>query len=256
MYVNGCLWGNIYSTPGLAESWVNTADKGAIATLATSSGGIPLYLDRFATDFFEKGFQNDAFINLSIGKIHQEAIRQFYSQFNPAVYKEYNGINYSIITATQLILQGDPSIKLFDVDSYDLALLENSISASTPSGDDIFVFDDTLQFTIPIVNYGLAYDDSTCITIEKVTSTGNIILDNVCFDPVYNRDEVTFYLTNHQLEFGTNEYQITVSSQSSLTDKDLSNNSQLVKVLTSDEGFLLLYPSESDTVYELSLIHI
>jgi len=248
MYVNGCQWGDIYGYPALAESWVNTADKGAIATLASSHGGIPEYLDRFSTYFFQKGFQDKDFINQSLGKIHQEAVKTFYSQFDPTLHDDSYNIYYSVITSKQLILQGDPAIKLFDVSSYDLALLENTIIASSPNKESVFVEDDTLQLTIPIVNYGLAYDDSSCVSIRKVTETENILLDSLCFAPVYNRDTVVVYLTNHQLAFGSNEYLLSVSSQSSEADADISNNDLSINVIASAEGFSLLSPAMDDTL--------
>jgi len=248
MYVNGCQWGDIYGYPALAESWVNTADKGAIATLASSHGGIPEYLDRFSTYFFQKGFQDKSFINLSLGKLHQETVKTFYAQFDPSLHDTHSNIYYSIITSKQLILQGDPAIKLFDVSSYDLALLENTISASSPSNESVFVEDDTLQLTIPIVNYGLAYDDSSCISIRKVTEAGDILLDSLCFAPVYHRDTVVVYLTNHQLEFGSNEYLLSVNSQSSDEDADISNDDLVINVTASAEGFSLLSPTMGDTL--------
>jgi hypothetical protein len=102
--VNGCAAGSIfYSTQALSSDWIFAPESGAVLFLAHTFNGPSIALRRY-TDIFYEVLADSAFSTKPFGIIQQEAIRRNLSR-NPGIPDS--------ITVQQMVLHGDPAIRIF-----------------------------------------------------------------------------------------------------------------------------------------------
>ncbi|MGA0557439.1 C25 family cysteine peptidase [Larkinella sp. VNQ87] len=120
MFFNGCGIGNIFfgSTGNLSTDWMLTPDKGAIAILAHSGSGLSGPLESYTRQFYQTLFADSALWNKPIGLIQQETTRRVL-----AIYQS----TYDIANAHQMVLQGDPVLRLFPVQKPDFSLSSSEV---------------------------------------------------------------------------------------------------------------------------------
>ncbi|MFK7899739.1 MAG: C25 family cysteine peptidase [Cyclobacteriaceae bacterium] len=255
LIVNGCLWGQIFNTPRQAEGWVNTPEKGAIATLTHAGYGIPNFLDNYSELFHEYAYENASYINQSIGEIQEQVVIDFNRIYRPVggVDPGFSDDELRIADANrqQMILQGDPAIKLFALKKPDYAINAKNIIVSTEK-EKISISDDSLIFTIPVINYGLATTDNIMISITKKSDSGDMTYPTSNLSPIFYKDTLTIIVEAHQLTFGENIFEIVISNAIN-EDSDTTSNLATVTVLASDNGFDLLSPENTDTLFTTSL---
>ncbi|MCF0038766.1 putative type IX secretion system sortase PorU2 [Dyadobacter fanqingshengii] len=105
--INGCAAGSIfYSTKTLSSDWIFSPNKGAVLFLAHTFNGLSTDLKKYTESFYEV-LAVSSFTNESFGVIQNEAIRR-----NLAKHKNIT----AIITAQQMLLHGDPAIRIFPKD--------------------------------------------------------------------------------------------------------------------------------------------
>ncbi|MCF2490003.1 C25 family cysteine peptidase [Dyadobacter sp. CY347] len=106
--VNGCAAGSIfYSTKTLSSDWILTPNKGAVLFLAHTFNGLSTDLKQYTNSFYEV-LADSNFTNEAFGIIQNEAIRR-----NLIKHKNIT----AMITAQQMVLHGDPAIRIFPRDS-------------------------------------------------------------------------------------------------------------------------------------------
>ena len=104
LLMNGCALGNVfYGRPTLAADWVLTPNRGAIAAIAQSHIGHVDVLNTYTTLFYSL-LTDSTQRTKSLGQLQQETIRRVLVQ-NPG--------GRTLANAQQLVLQGDPAIRLF-----------------------------------------------------------------------------------------------------------------------------------------------
>ena len=110
LLINGCALGNVfYGRPTLTADWLLTPNRGAIAAIAQSHIGHVDVLNTYTTIFYSLLTDSTQLIK-SLGQLQQETIRRVLAQ-NPA--------GRSLANAQQMVLQGDPAIRLFPPPNYD-----------------------------------------------------------------------------------------------------------------------------------------
>ncbi|MCE7069162.1 C25 family cysteine peptidase [Dyadobacter sp. CY327] len=118
--VNGCAAGSIfYSTKTLSSDWILTPNKGAVLFLAHTFNGLSTDLKHYTDSFYEV-LGDSNFTHQAFGLIQNEAIRR-------NLIKQKNIT--AIITAQQMVLHGDPAIRIFPKDS---ASISDTTSATLP----------------------------------------------------------------------------------------------------------------------------
>lgn len=102
--VNGCAAGSIfYSNKTLSSDWIFSPEKGAILFLAHTFNGLSTDLKHYTESIYEV-LADAHFTNKPFGIIQSEAIRRNLTQHkNITAY----------ITAQQMVLHGDPAIRIF-----------------------------------------------------------------------------------------------------------------------------------------------
>lgn len=152
LFVNGCALGNFFfGAQTTSVDWLLTPNRGAIAVLAHSHLGTLDALDRYATQFYSV-LGDSLLLSQPIGVIQQETIRRVLSQqSSPA----------DIANAHQLVLQGDPALRIFPFSQPDYALPANGLTVSKRA--------DSVQLRIVMVNYGQFRSGTLPIRIQRNT---------------------------------------------------------------------------------------
>ncbi|RAJ97526.1 FlgD-like protein [Larkinella arboricola] len=130
MFFNGCGVGNIFfgATNNLSTDWLLTAEKGAIAILAHSGSGFSGPLETYTQEFYHTLFADSSFLNKSIGLIQQETTRR--------VLAAYNG-PYDITNAQQMVLQGDPVLRMYPIQKPDFSLTSAGVFQTGAQNDSV-----------------------------------------------------------------------------------------------------------------------
>ena len=108
LLINGCEYGNAFGpTYSQGEDWLISPKKGAIAVLSNSSLGVDLLLKR-STELLYRGLfdRRGSSCSLTLGEILLQAEQEFMGRYGKQ--PEYQA------HWAQLILLGDPALRLFD----------------------------------------------------------------------------------------------------------------------------------------------
>ncbi|MBC8151856.1 MAG: hypothetical protein H7Z72_02990, partial [Bacteroidetes bacterium] len=153
LFMNGCALGNFFfGAQTIGTDWLLTPNRGAIAVLAHSHLGTLDALDRYATQFYTL-LGDSLLLNQPIGVIQQETIRRVLSQ-NPGPA--------DVANAHQLVLQGDPALRIFPFSQPDYAI--------PPGGLTITKRGDSVQIRIVRVNYGQFRAGTLPVRIRRTSS--------------------------------------------------------------------------------------
>ncbi|MFC5409204.1 C25 family cysteine peptidase [Larkinella bovis] len=130
MFFNGCGVGNIFfgATNNLATDWLLTPGKGAIAVLAHSGSGYSGPLETYTQQFYQTLFADSALLNKPIGLIQQETTRRVLEQYSSP---------YDLSNAHQMVLQGDPVLRLFPLQKPDFSLGSPGVFQAGPQKDSV-----------------------------------------------------------------------------------------------------------------------
>ncbi|MCP9754759.1 hypothetical protein EGI26_06230 [Lacihabitans sp. CCS-44] len=136
MYFNGCGVGNVFNRYDLLTTdWLITPNKGAIAVFANSFWSYDFPTNRYINNLYEKLFEDTQTLGESIGKIQQAVNIKLKSE----------GADLLMLSNIhQLILQGDPAIKVFSLKKPDyniekIFLKSKNQSSSIAQNDSVLV---------------------------------------------------------------------------------------------------------------------
>jgi nucleoside-diphosphate-sugar epimerase len=115
LLMNGCNVGSFFIQYTLfGEDWVLAKDKGATGFIGHSAYGFNNLLKKYTDTFYEVAYQDSSFIRQGIGDIQKETARRYMqSTFASAD---------NITQVQQMVLLGDPAVKLFGASKPDLEI--------------------------------------------------------------------------------------------------------------------------------------
>lgn len=163
MFFNGCGVGNVfYRYDPLTTDWLLTPNKGAIAVFANSFWSYLLPTQLYLNRLYEKFFVEPETIGLTLGEIQQEVNRDLH------VLK---GNDYILANMHQMILQGDPAIKMFAMEAPDFALPEDGFYLSSSDASKSINQSDSIYVKAAISNFG-RFDKNTTFNTKVVIDQG------------------------------------------------------------------------------------
>lgn len=157
MYFNGCGVGNIFSGRfstdhssinkiPLSTDWLFAHEKGAIAVIANTWFSYLSTSNQYLSIIYNTLFKSSS--NLSIGKIQLEAAREIVSRPN------YN--LYDIANLHQSLLQGDPALKIIQIEQPDYTFTEfKNITIKSENPNINIGNSENVQVEIAIENAGI-----------------------------------------------------------------------------------------------------
>jgi len=167
--VNGCLSGNIFDydvnrlndKSTLSEKFILAQERGAIGYLSSSSYAVLSYIDLFTQQIYTCMTSKD--YGSGFGKIIQDGI-------NNVLNYTGNSDFYSRMHAEQLVLNGDPALKInafplpdFAIDSTEVIATPGYLTAAS----------DSFNLKIKIHNLGKAINDSVHFYLLRKFPDGN-----------------------------------------------------------------------------------
>lgn len=241
LLMNGCDAGSFFLNANIfGENWIKTADKGAIGFIAHSSFGLVPALQRYASAFYDVAFGDSVFIRQGIGNVQQEIAKR-YLQTVPVT-------PMAVSQVQQMMLLGDPAVKLFGAEEPDYALDASAISVSSFSGEPLTALTDSFRIHIPVKNFGVGSKKNFRIEIRREFDGGVIVYDSV-FSPVLYNDTIIMVIRNHDKEgFGINNFTIRVDADDLEEELDETNNA------ASFEYFFPLNSTRNLYPYDYSII--
>ncbi len=244
MLMNGCEAGAFFLTDTIfAENWVYARDKGAAAFIAHNSYATADVLSAYSHRFYEVAFGDSAFFGKSLGVIRRETARIYIDRSSTAIG------NMSQIQ--QMILLGDPALKLNYSREPDLAVHEEELSVVNFQNTQITSLTDSFAIRMIVRNYGMARGDTFAIEVERVfPDNTTITYDSILILPNLS-DTVDFIIRRGSKDpGGTNTFRVVLDPENRINEIDETNN---IATLTLDiplNGTRNVLPSEFAIVHD------
>jgi hypothetical protein len=237
LLINGCAIGNFFfGRPTLTTDWVLTPDRGAIAAIAHSHLGYVDYLHQYSRTFYDL-LADSSRQDQSIGQWQQETMRRVLAQ-------PPNG--GSLANCQQMVLQGDPAIRLFPFQTPDYALTTNGIRVSGKDNQPLTTDSDSVRLQLIIQNLGQYRPGQLPLRIRRIANgqeTGNFSV--MLPQAVAYRDTINLSLPNQRDADGLNQFQVIVNPTDSpalATETNHTNNSASVELSLASQRPALIYP--------------
>jgi hypothetical protein len=243
--MNGCSAGSFFlNTTIFGENWTNTADRGAIAVIAHSFFGFAFTLRNYSRLFYETGFGDDAFINKGVGDIQREVSSRYLAELaNPGPLDETQ--------TQQMVLLGDPAVRLFGATKPDYAIVPESVSIQTKSGEPLTAFADSLILSFVVPNFGKAVSQNFTIRVTRSLSDNSTVHYDSTFQGILYSDSIHFFLPGNIPDgFGSNQFSITIDADQDVDELNESNNTYQKIFFIPLSGTKNLYPNDFAIVHD------
>lgn len=236
LLMNGCDAGSFFLNGDvLGEDWVMAPQKGGIGFIAHSSYGLVSYLQRYSMLFYQVAFGDSVFIHKSVGDVQREVARRYLASFS-ATPK-------TIAQIQQMVLQGDPALKLFGAGKPDLAIDADEISVSTFGDDPLTVYTDSFQLHIPVRNYGIVPHTNIRVQVRRESASPGVVLYDSIFAPVFYEDTLVLMIRNRNQDgYGINTFTVTVDADNIVDELNETNNTAVFEYLIPANSTRNLYP--------------
>jgi hypothetical protein len=218
LLMNGCSAGSFFLNASIfGENWMNTSNKGAIGVIAHSSFGFPYTLKNYSSLFYEVAYGDSLFIRKGLGDIQKEVAKRYLQQFeeSPA----------SITQVQEMVLLGDPAIRLFGAGKPDYEIQENNISVVSFTGETITALTDSFQLKIVVRNFGIAEDQKLRIAVTRTLQDNSKVAYDSVIDGILYSDTIAFTIPgNREKGFGNNTFAITIDADNTIDELREDNN--------------------------------
>ncbi|WP_191908907.1 putative type IX secretion system sortase PorU2 [Larkinella humicola] len=232
MFFNGCGLGNIfYGGNVLSTNWLLTPDKGAIAILAHCFEGFTTPLNTFTLQFYKTLFTDSIYFSKPIGVIHQETTRRVLATTKDAL---------QIGNANQMVLQGDPALRLFPLPKADFQVQSSGVSRIDNAADSV-------RLRVVVVNAGRYHpQERLSLTVRKRLSDGSLrSYKTVSRAAVAFRDTV-FYSFRPELDAdGPTRHELALDAENRVDELDETNNVLVFTVSKSGDQYAVVLPDSS-----------
>jgi hypothetical protein len=233
--INGCNAGNFFSnTQAFGEDWMNATNKGARAFIAHSSFGFTFSLQYYSSLFYQVGFTDTNYIGKGIGDVQKEVAR-LYMQSAAAIMA-------NITQVQQMVLLGDPAVKLFYFTKPDYELKPIDLALVSFDGKPITAASDSFAIRIVRNNLGLASDMPLKVSVTWSLADGTQLNYDSLFTPALNRDTVYFHLPGLAQGGGINQFTVTLDPDDLIEELNESNNEATIESFIATSTTLNLFP--------------
>jgi len=235
--INGCNAGTIFANEvTFGENWMLAANKGSRNFIAGTSFGYSTDLDQYSTLFYQVGFGDSSFIKKGIGDIQKEVGRRYLASSA--------GDITAIAQVQQMVLAGDPVLKLFGTALPDYSVDNGSISLASLDGKPITSLSDSFAIKVIVKNLGATNSTPVHVRLIRTFSDNSTEIDDSTFPSIQYQDTLTFKLNNDITHNGSGNNLFTVIIDPLNTVKEISktNNTATLSVFIPSNGTLNLYP--------------
>ncbi|MDH4296230.1 MAG: C25 family cysteine peptidase [Cyclobacteriaceae bacterium] len=236
LLMNGCNAGSSFLTYTIfGEDWVTAKDRGAVGFIAHSAYGFVNLLKKYTETFYAVGYQDSVFITRGIGDIQKETARRYMQSTSPSPG--------NITQVQQMILLGDPAIRLFGATKTDLEINENNISIESFNGQPLTALADSFAVNMIIRNFGLANKGNFRIEIERTLNDNTVIVYDSLYPSVKYSDTISFVISKgKETGFGNNSFRVTLDPDNQVPELTKENNMAVKNFFMPLNGTKNLFP--------------
>lgn len=235
--VNGCDAGNIFSVINtFGQNWISTPDRGAVGFIAHSSKGLSSNLKKYSDLFYATAFEDSLFLNKSIGIILKEVVARYLDT--------YSASSTNISQVQQMILQGDPAVKIFGAEKPDYEVNQDNLSLASFDEKKVSALSDSFNIQFIARNFGRTTHDSLHVQVKrKLANDTYQYFDSVYF-PVFYADTLNLVIKNYTENdnFGDNEFEVTLDYTNQTEELDEMNNVATLNYFIPLGGTTNLFP--------------
>lgn len=236
MLMNGCNVGSIFLTSALfGEDWLLAKDRGAVGFIGHSAFGFGGLLKKYSDTFYDVGYQDTTFITKGIGDIQKETARRYMLSSSET--------SANITQVQQMVLLGDPAVRLFGALKADLEINDNSIDIHSFNAQPITALTDSFAINMIIRNFGQARKDTIRIEVLRtLNDNSTIVYDSLFPSPKYS-DTVSFVIRKgRETGFGNNTFRVTLDPDDVLPELTKGNNVATKTLIIPLNGTKNLFP--------------
>ena len=238
---NGCNAGNFFTYDTLrasagkrniSENYVLMPNKGSIGFLASTHYGIVNYLNLYTNIFYRRMARED--YQSTIGDLQKNVSHE-------VIASGGNDDFYNVMTMEQMLLGGDPAIKLYPHPLPDFAV-EDPLIRINPN--PLSVTNSNFDLKVKYYNLGKAVKDSVRLKIKREMPDGSLV---VLYDQnrgrVFYADSVSISVPiNPYTDRGQNKIIIQLDSASLLNEITRSNNNVTKSFSIAEDEVRPVYP--------------
>ncbi|MDB5256306.1 MAG: hypothetical protein JWM14_1001 [Chitinophagaceae bacterium] len=261
LLMNGCQSAEFFIMGSIPEDWIMTPEKGALLTLGHGDIGYPNYMQSYTTYFYNFNFADSRFINSSIGDVQSKTLDTFLTYWEPRTFDiDSKAIVHT--QATQFVLQGDPTVKLYKPLKTDYAIAgdaevgEKKVFIKAFGSGPISAMSDSFGIAIPITNYGLRSPKPLQVRIRHtVTNNNTVVIDKtypiINLNPIGYVDTFVYTILGKEPKLlGINKFEIMVDPGDSIAEFNENNNVATLEYFVPLSSVSCLYPIEYSVVHD------
>lgn len=240
--INGCNAGDFFSPAWrYGEDWVNAAGKGAVGFMANTSFGFTDVLRAYSTNFYNTAYGDSVFIHKGIGEIQKEVGRRF--RQNGLITKRF------VTQLHQMLLLGDPAMKLFGASKPDFEINAASIYEESFDAEPITALSDSFAIKIPVRNFGRAKEDNLAVRVTRIVSDNTSVVYDSIFPTVLYKDTLSFTIyRDREKGFGNNRFIISLDPDHLIPELNENNNTAEFSLFIPLNASRNLFPQDFSIV--------
>lgn len=235
MLMNGCNAGSFFLNTAIpGENWINTPDKGAVGFIAHSAYGLLSGLQRYSSTFYKVAFSDSMFVNEGIGNVQQEVAERYIESFGSTPL--------GISQVQQMVLLGDPVVKLFGAEKPDYAPDPDGFSVSSFYGEPITALTDSFRLNIPLRNFGIAHDKLIRLEVTREFQDEVLQYDTVISATLFSDTIQMVMRAGSGVGYGMNTFTIEVDADNNADELNEANNIATFEYFIPLNGTKNLFP--------------
>ena len=234
--INGCNAGSFFLNGELfGENWINAANLGARNFIAHSSYGLVSTLRTYSDYFYRIGFADSVFINKGVGDIQKEVAKQYMKATSP--------IMTNITQVQQMVLLGDPAVRLLQETEPDYEITNSSLSLISFDAKTITSLTDSFAIRIVVRNLGVVKNKPVKIKVTRTFRDGSTNAYDSTFAPLLYQDTLLFKIYRGIEDgSGDNTFLVEIDSENKIKELNEENNQATLSRSISSRSTLNLFP--------------
>lgn len=237
----GCDVAAIYeptNSRAVSEKYLLSNNGGAIAMIACSNYGWTGYLDNYMQGLYRKMARDQ--YGATLGK-------QFIK--NIETFQNGGGSNiYYAIHSQNMILQGDPGLKIYSPELPDF-YIEESLVSTNPGVINTTI--DSFEIKATLHNLGKATNEPYKVRLTKTKAGSGVVLykDSVTVSTVTTTNVIFKVPIDPNNDIGLFNYTISLNEEQSPDEITFANNKVSIQMYISENNLKPVYP------YDFSIVH-
>ncbi len=234
--MNGCSAGDYFQNAKIyGEDWIVAPKKGARNYIAHSSFGFSTYLRGYSDTFYKVGFGDSTYLAKGIGDVQKEvALRYMKQSFANTI---------SVAQAQQMVLLGDPAVRLFDSSQPDYQISGESLSVVSLDGGILTAQKPQIGLQIVLKNVGAYQNVAVKVKVIRTFVDNSVKTYDSLFAPVFYQDTLIFKMKSEGLfGSGQNQFEVIIDPENKIQELSESNNQVKLGKLIPYYNTINLFP--------------